>query len=737
MKLKKRQINVRYLSVSFLIIAFFMIIFCIFKINEVNTCIGEQDQVQKSRKVCEDQSRILADTSDYLTEEVRRFIVTGNTLHMKNYWHEIEQGRHREKAIHKLSTQKLTEAEITDSNTTKQISDQLVAGETWAMRLVAESLHMKKSEMPKPVAAVKLSDPQERLSAQDKRIMAAEYIFGDTYMKSKRQINQNLHDFRASLTERKDKEMADAVKETNSALTQAQYYIISVYILLTAIFMILYILVLKPFISYSNTLLGGIGVNNDLRLTPSGAKEMWIFASAFNEIYRQWQAQNRRLKELNAIDSLTKTASRETMYSFLQDQIHNNADHLGIVMLDIDAFKDLNDAYSHQAGDQVLQQIGAFLKDYITAKEGLAGRLGGEEFIIVLKEADTSLINRPVDGITENIQRMNLEHTLLPLADTHITVSTGSFLWLRNRDYSSQELIHLADLALYEAKKRGRSQHVLFTENDYSILALQNDNLRQSEVEADMYRALEAGEFVPFYQAKYRLADDQIVSAEALVRWKHKEKGLLSPDYFVPIFEKNGFITKMDFCVFESVCKNLKTWIDGANPPIPVACNFSRLHFKEPGLADRLKEITDRYQLPTALFEVEITENIFLDSAHVIIDEVKKLRALGFTIAIDDFGMGYSSLGIMHDIPANVLKIDQYFLQHDLRESKNVMLIKGIVKLAQLLNMQTVCEGVETKEQRDLLQSIGCDYGQGFYYARPMDQIHYEALLRENLHISR
>lgn len=731
MKLAKSQINVRFLSICFLLIAFCTIIFCLFKVNEVDSCIEKQNQVEKSRRVCEEQSRLLADTSDYLTEEVRRFVVTGKAEYMKNYWHEIEDTQSREKALEKLSTQNLTKEEITSSRTAKKTSDQLVVGETWAMRLVSESLGMKKSEMPQAVAAVKLSMAEKSLSPKEKQQAAINYIFGDVYMKYKREIKSNLENFKESLTERKDQELASATQETNHALNQAQLYIILLYVLLTCVFIILYILVLKPFIAYSNILVGGIKINDDLKLTPAGSKEMRIFAKAFNEIHRQWQLQNQHLKELNAIDSLTKVANRETVYRYLQEQIDSHTGNLGIIMIDIDSFKAFNDAYSHQAGDKVLEQIGSCLNKSISKQEGLAGRLGGEEFIIILKDSDATLMNHTVDCIAENMQRMNFEHALLPLTDTHITVSMGSFLWLRIKKYTTQELIHLADLALYEAKKRGRSQHVLFTENDYSILALQNDNLRQNEVEADMYHALEAGEFVPFYQAKYSLANDRIASVEALVRWKHKEKGLLSPDYFIPVFEKNGFITKLDFCVFESVCKNLKAWIDASCSPIPVACNFSRLHFKEPGLADTLKEITNRYQLPTTLFEVEITENIFLESTDVITEEVKKLQALGFTIAIDDFGIGYSSLGIIHDIPANVLKIDKSFLQRDLTDSKNVMLIKGIIKLAQALHLKTVCEGVETKEQKELLKSIGCDYGQGYYYAKPMDQSHFEALLKE------
>lgn len=359
----------------------------------------------------------------------------------------------------------------------------------------------------------------------------------------------------------------------------------------------------------------------------------------------------------------------------------------------------------------------------------MASRVGGEEFALVVPEACAETIDHIAGKILYGIQELNLKHELLPLTDTHITVSLGSIFWKGRETKTPKELIHYADLALYQAKKNGKNQHVMFSETDYSFIVLQNSHTHDSEVEADMYGALERGEFIPYYQPQYDLKTERIVSAEALVRWKHPEKGILYPDYFIPLFERNGFITKMDFCMFEAVCRDLSEWIRAGERVIKVACNFSRLHFAREDVAERLKEIADAYRVPYEYLEIEITESAFMDDSKNIIDQMKKLREIGFSTAIDDFDVGYSSLGLLQDVPADVLKIDRGFLNRDMADRKNVMIIKGIVNIANILHLKTVCEGVETGAQKELLKGIGCDLAQGYYYAKPMEREKMEALL--------
>ena len=724
----KKRINMRVLSVFLLVIAIPVIVYSAWNVRAVHVCVVRQQEIEQSRRMCEANSQNLANASDYLTEEVWRFVATGDTENLNNYWNEVDNIRNRDKAIKELETLKLTDEEMELVNIAKAESDLLIDGEAKSMRLVAESIGMKTEEMPPQVASVELTALESRMTAEEKRASAADYIFGAEYEAGKALITDSLNRFRRMLRSRKDEEVKAAMAETERALALAQSDNAAVLLMLAAALVSFYLLVMKPFLKYSVALRRADGAS-PVQLVPAGSAEVREFASVFNHVYSQWQEQNERLKELNAIDSLTGAANRETLYRYLEDLIGKKQGNIGVFMLDIDSFKSFNDAYGHLSGDEVLAKIGHFLNTIMAEVHGLASRVGGEEFALVVPEACAETIDHIAGKILYGIQELNLKHELLPLTDTHITVSLGSIFWKGGETKTPKELIHYADLALYQAKKNGKNQHVMFSETDYSFIVLQNSHTHDSEVEADMYGALERGEFIPYYQPQYDLKTERIVSAEVLVRWKHPKKGILYPDYFIPLFERNGFITKMDFCMFEAVCRDLSEWIRAGERVIKVACNFSRLHFAREDVAERLKEIADAYRVPYEYLEIEITESAFMDDSKNIIDQMKKLREIGFSTAIDDFGVGYSSLGLLQDVPADVLKIDRGFLNRDMADRKNVMIIKGIVNIANILHLKTVCEGVETGAQKELLKGIGCDLAQGYYYAKPMEREKMEALL--------
>ncbi len=694
----------------------------------VHVCMLNQQEIEESRRECEKQGQALADASDYLTNEVWRFITTGNRENLNNYWEEVDTVRRREAALTELQKQQLTEEESALVNRAKEESDDLIFTETLAMRLMAESIGMKESEMPEQVAATKLTEEEKSMNSEEKWRAASACIFGDKYSESKEIIKGNLQNFREMLRERKGRELKSAMRETEHALFVAQASNMLLLALLIVAVAAYYLLVLRPFMQYSVSLRDVDGTTG-LHLIPAGSVEMRKFAAIFNHVYNMWQAQNEKLKLLNSIDALTGIPNRQTLYAYLEEQIQKNGGNLGIYMMDIDSFKSFNDTYGHQAGDKVLARIAGCLKKIMEDTGGIAGRIGGEEFVLVLPDATAEKIDRTAGEIMYAIQDMNLKHEILPLTDTHITVSLGSILWTGKEKKTPKELIHYADLALYQAKKNGKNQHVMFSENDYSFLVLQNNRTHDSEVEADMYRALENGEFIPWYQPQYDLKTERIVSVEALVRWNHPQKGILYPDYFIPLFERNGFILKMDLCVFERVCQDLKAWISQGQPAVTAACNFSRLHFAKEGLAEDLSAVADRYGIPHEYLEIEITESALMENSQNIITELNRLRDCGFTVAIDDFGVGYSSLGILSDVPADVLKIDRGFLNRDMTDRKNVMIVRGIVNIANILHLKTICEGVETYEQKELLKSIGCDLAQGYYYAKPMDRKKLEELV--------
>ncbi|MEG0115771.1 MAG: EAL domain-containing protein, partial [Hydrogenoanaerobacterium sp.] len=228
--------------------------------------------------------------------------------------------------------------------------------------------------------------------------------------------------------------------------------------------------------------------------------------------------------------------------------------------------------------------------------------------------------------------------------------------------------------------------------------------------------------------------DGKIVGAEALIRWNHPQKGLIPPIMFVPIFEKNGFIKKIDLYVFEQTCQMFARWRNAGfgDIPITVSVNLSRLHIHNTNLAEQLLEITQKYEIDPSLIELELTESMVFYNTVELIDTMHKLKSVGFKISVDDFGSGYSSLNLLKDLPADILKLDKAFLDGlESSDSNNAgqMIIKKIIEMAQCLNLITVAEGVETAEQVKMLTQMGCNIAQGYYYAKPMPMKEFENLL--------
>ncbi|MEG1049599.1 MAG: EAL domain-containing protein, partial [Oscillospiraceae bacterium] len=268
-------------------------------------------------------------------------------------------------------------------------------------------------------------------------------------------------------------------------------------------------------------------------------------------------------------------------------------------------------------------------------------------------------------------------------------------------------------------------------------IALYDDNHRKAlieeqEISSQMHKALENGEFIPYYQPKYNLCTGEIVGAEALVRWIHPTKGVIPPQNFIQLFEKNGFISSVDFYMWECVCKYLNGVIQAGKTPLPVSVNVSRVDVYNPNLCDFLQGLVKKYNISPDLLELEITENSYIENAEELIKTINDLKALGFTIEMDDFGSGYSSLNMLSDVPVDVIKLDMRFLQSKNAFSGQKNILSFIVSLANWMDVQTVAEGIETVEQVEFLRSLGYAKGQGYYFAKPMPQAEYEQLLEKN-----
>ena len=260
---------------------------------------------------------------------------------------------------------------------------------------------------------------------------------------------------------------------------------------------------------------------------------------------------------------------------------------------------------------------------------------------------------------------------------------------------------------------------------------------KEQRIVNSMKSALENHEFVVYYQPKYGLSDNQIAGAEALVRWKHPERGMISPGEFIPVFERNGFITKLDYYVWEQTCIQLRRWLDEGKQPLPISVNLSRISLYNKEVVEVICDLVDKYQIPRSLFQVELTESAYNTNPKAVQEMMQRLREEGFYILMDDFGSGYSSLNVLKDIVVDVLKMDMKFFSGDDKEGRGENIMAAVIRMAKWLNMPVVAEGVERIEQVEFLRSIGCEYVQGYYFAKPMPVEEYEKLQFDRPHSQR
>ena len=255
---------------------------------------------------------------------------------------------------------------------------------------------------------------------------------------------------------------------------------------------------------------------------------------------------------------------------------------------------------------------------------------------------------------------------------------------------------------------------------------------KEQRIVNSMKSALENHEFVVFYQPKYGLSDNQIAGAEALVRWKHPERGMISPGEFIPVFEKNGFIIKLDYYVWDQVCQLIATALRAGRKPDPISVNVSRVNLYNPNFLESLVNLVEKYRIPPEYLHLELTESVFSDTENVILNAVNYLHKAGFTILMDDFGSGYSSLNVLKDIDLDVLKIDMKFLSKGKDDGRGEKILAAVIQMAKALDMPVIAEGVEEKKQVQMLKRLGCNYIQGYYFAKPMPQEDYERLARKS-----
>ncbi len=428
-------------------------------------------------------------------------------------------------------------------------------------------------------------------------------------------------------------------------------------------------------------------------------------------IFRMQRANLEKMTELAFVDELTKAATLSKFKLDAQELLTLHPDKTFILIkLDVANFKMINRIYGYTEGDRLLIGIANAIRTKLPASNGLFARFNTDEFIIMHEiNAGTNLkANRAgVQKVIRDSMGDDFRYKLF--------IPTGRYIITPGSEHDITSAIEKVSFAHSQAKQNKIELY------DYDESVSQNA-LYQKEIENKMEAALHEHEFKVYLQPKYYLSDETLAGAEALVRWKSGDGDIVYPSKFIPLFEENGFITKLDMYMFEKICVIIKEWLAKGLTPVTVSVNFSRNHLDNPGFVDALCGIADKYGVDHGLLEIELTESTILQNEDILTDVLAKLHRAGFTLSMDDFGTGYSSLGFLKNIPVDVIKIDRSFFTTANDAARAKIVISNIIKMAGELGIETVAEGVESVEHIELLRELGCDIVQSYYFAMPMPE---------------
>lgn len=435
------------------------------------------------------------------------------------------------------------------------------------------------------------------------------------------------------------------------------------------------------------------------------------FVSVINDVSERVRYQHALEYQANH-DGLTGLANRNLLNDRIEQAIawaRRNGHVMGVMLLDLDHFKLINDASGHSAGDALLKEVANRLRGCVRETDTVA-RLGGDEFVIILTD-----LPQPddVDQIAEKILSTLSRPTDVAGRDVFVTASIGVSLYPRDGDHG-EILLRYADMAMYRVKEHGRNSVRQF------MPEMGSSAISRLDMEAAMRRGLEQGEFVLHYQPKIDLTTQSIVGAEALVRWHHPQIGLVHPIEFIRLAEETGLILPLGEWVLAEACRQQVLWRQQGLPLLKIAVNMSARQFRQDDLSERTAAVFNRTGADPAHFILELTESMVMHDVDSTLASLRALKKLGLSLSLDDFGTGYSSLSYLRRFPIDELKIDRSFI-NDIHTNPDDAAIAGaIVAMARSLSLSVVAEGVENKEQADLLASLGCNQVQGYYYARPL-----------------
>lgn len=452
----------------------------------------------------------------------------------------------------------------------------------------------------------------------------------------------------------------------------------------------------------------------------------FIIIAAIGCVLLLYQYSNRKHKNevirLAYYDELTGLYNYQKFKDEGEERLKDKNCQWAVIYSDMTGFKIINDLQGYEFGDKVLKELAKIIEDVIL-ENGLTCHLTSDKFLMMCEYQNKTDLKDMVELISHEL------YTFLKTYDLEKDSVIKFGICCEEDDDEIRNIDGMIDrshLALREVQINHKDSYCFYN------YAMRERMMKEADIESKMDKALENREFVFYLQPKYDVNGGHILGAEALVRWITKDGQVVMPGDFIPIFEKNGFILKLDEYVFESVCQYLADRIQKHLPVVSVSINISRLHFYQPDFIERYTKIKEKYQLPEGLLELEITENILLEDMKKVQNIITKLQSQGFICSVDDFGSGYSSLNSLKDLPFDIIKLDKLFLDNSYNTKRSEEIIKSIIDMAKHIDMKTVAEGVETNEQLNFLKTTDCDMIQGYIFSKPIPVREFEKQLQES-----
>jgi diguanylate cyclase (GGDEF)-like protein len=435
------------------------------------------------------------------------------------------------------------------------------------------------------------------------------------------------------------------------------------------------------------------------------------------------EAANRQLRHLASHDVLTGLPNRLLLDDRISQSIaqaDRQSHEFAVLVIDLDRFKVINDSLGHRAGDDLLREVAQRLKSAVRAVDTTA-RLGGDEFVLLLGGPVTSA--EAIEVGTRAIQLMEPSIRLLGI-DVHISPSIGIAFYPRDGQ-TADTLVARADAAMYSAKERGRNNVQCYAEGMSTVTQ------ERVKLESELHEALRTGQFELHYQPKVDTSTGRINSAEALIRWRHPQRGLLPPGDFIAIADDCGLLDDIGEWVLFEACRQAKAWQCDGLPRLRVAVNLAPSQFRLTKLVDQIRRALEAAALDSELLEVELTESAVMSDAEESILILEAISSMGVLVSVDDFGTGYSSMSYLRRFPIDKLKIDRCFVEEMTQRTEDASIVRAIISLAHSLHLKVIAEGVETSEQLALLANLGCDQYQGFYFSPALSSAQFVALVKQ------